>query len=223
MKNCAVKFHQPRKLSYRCSLKYVFILSKCSALIPHIQLQKLTSISCKEGDFTYTAAHSSPARNRIATLLPRELHLKFDINNVDILSYTIQLILQEYHYKDSVEVLTILMLALLMWVYCLFCYKLYVWFYTSFQGYHKRKAFLVGPGPMQSTATDFWTMIWEKKSHAIVMLGEPQENGEVRTERCFQCTDTHVNASLECFVWILEWKIRFWRFCSWKTIRNKSK
>ena len=53
---------------------------------------------------------------------------------------------------------------------------------------------------MQSTATDFWTMIWEKKSHAIVMLGEPQENGEVRTTRCLQCTDTNVNASLECFV-----------------------
>ena len=92
----------------------MFILSKYSVLIPYIQLQKLTSISCKEGDFTYTAAHSSPARNRITTLLPRELHLKFDINNVDLLLYTIQLILQEYRCKDSVEVLIILMLALLM-------------------------------------------------------------------------------------------------------------
>ncbi|XP_065917567.1 receptor-type tyrosine-protein phosphatase S-like [Dysidea avara] len=39
-------------------------------------------------------------------------------------------------------------------------------------GYYKSKAFLVGPGPMQSTATDFWTMVWEKKSYAIVMLGQ---------------------------------------------------
>ena len=32
---------------------------------------------------------------------------------------------------------------------------------------------------MQSTASDFWTMIWEKKSYAIVMLGQLKENGEV--------------------------------------------
>ena len=38
---------------------------------------------------------------------------------------------------------------------------------------------------MQSTATDFWTMIWEKKSHVVAMLGEPKENGEVRTIRLY--------------------------------------
>ncbi|XP_065918174.1 receptor-type tyrosine-protein phosphatase S-like [Dysidea avara] len=43
-------------------------------------------------------------------------------------------------------------------------------------GYYKSKAFLAGPGPMQSTATDFWTMVWEKKSYAIVMLGQIKEN-----------------------------------------------
>ena len=32
---------------------------------------------------------------------------------------------------------------------------------------------------MQSTATDFWTMIWEKKSYAIVMLGQLNEDDEV--------------------------------------------
>ena len=32
---------------------------------------------------------------------------------------------------------------------------------------------------MQTTATDFWTMIWEKKSHTVVMLGQLKENGEV--------------------------------------------
>ena len=47
------------------------------------------------------------------------------------------------------------------------------------QGYHKRKAFLVGPGPMQSTVNDFWTMVWEKSSYVIVMLGQLEENGEV--------------------------------------------
>ena len=32
---------------------------------------------------------------------------------------------------------------------------------------------------MQSTATDFWTMVWEKKSYAIVVLGQIKENEAV--------------------------------------------
>ena len=52
-------------------------------------------------------------------------------------------------------------------------------FYVHTQGYHHSRAYLAGPGPMQSTAGDFWTMLWEKKSHTIVMLGELVENDEV--------------------------------------------
>jgi len=29
---------------------------------------------------------------------------------------------------------------------------------------------------MQSTAADFWTMVWDKKSYSIVMLGQLKEN-----------------------------------------------
>lgn len=47
------------------------------------------------------------------------------------------------------------------------------------QGYDQGKAFLIGPGPMQSTARDFWTMVWEKKCYTIVMLGQLNESGEV--------------------------------------------
>ena len=47
------------------------------------------------------------------------------------------------------------------------------------QGYHHSRTYLAGPGPMESTAGDFWTMLWEKKSHTIVMLGELVENEEV--------------------------------------------
>ena len=32
---------------------------------------------------------------------------------------------------------------------------------------------------MYSTMVEFWTMVWEKKSHAIVMLSLLEENGEV--------------------------------------------
>ena len=47
------------------------------------------------------------------------------------------------------------------------------------QGYNHTKEFMVGPGPMESTASDFWTMIWETKSHSIVMLGQLMEDEEV--------------------------------------------
>ena len=60
-------------------------------------------------------------------------------------------------------------------VTCVVCDKWYV----HTQGYHHSRAYLAGPGPMQSTAGDFWTMLWEKKSHTIVMLGELVENDEV--------------------------------------------
>ena len=71
--------------------------------------------------------------------------------------------------------------------YINFCYidviiNSYILYYViciHTQGYHHPKAFLAGPGPMQSTAGDFWTMIWEKGSHTIVMLGQLTENEEV--------------------------------------------
>ena len=52
-------------------------------------------------------------------------------------------------------------------------------YYVLTKDYDRGKAFLAGPGPMHSTASDFWTMIWEKKSYVIVMLGNLQENKEV--------------------------------------------
>ena len=33
---------------------------------------------------------------------------------------------------------------------------------------------------MHSTAADFWTMIWEKKSYVVVMLGQLNEDEEVK-------------------------------------------
>ena len=46
------------------------------------------------------------------------------------------------------------------------------------QGYNKRKAFVVAPELMQSTATGFWRMVWENKSHTIVILGQLKEDEE---------------------------------------------
>ena len=37
---------------------------------------------------------------------------------------------------------------------------------------------------MESTMVDFWTMIWEKKSHVIIMLSLLEEDDEVRVYIC---------------------------------------
>lgn len=44
-----------------------------------------------------------------------------------------------------------------------------------------RNAFIVTQGPLENTIEDFWEMIWEYKSHAIVMLTPLKENEKVRT------------------------------------------
>ena len=42
-----------------------------------------------------------------------------------------------------------------------------------------RNAFIVTQGPLENTIEDFWEMIWEYKSHAIVMLTPLEENEKV--------------------------------------------
>lgn len=50
-------------------------------------------------------------------------------------------------------------------------------------GYRHRNAFIGTQGPMIETIGDFWRMIWEHKSYAIMMLTELEENGR---EMCVQ-------------------------------------
>lgn len=50
-------------------------------------------------------------------------------------------------------------------------------------GYRQRDAFIATQGPMSNTCGDFWRMVWEQKSAAIVMLTQLEEDG---TEQCVQ-------------------------------------
>ena len=47
------------------------------------------------------------------------------------------------------------------------------------QGYKRRGAFLATQAPMKETVEDFWHMIWETQSKAIVMLCNLEEEGKV--------------------------------------------
>ena len=47
------------------------------------------------------------------------------------------------------------------------------------QGYRLRNAYIAAQAPLQETVSDFWRMIWEFKSKAIVMLCNFEESGQV--------------------------------------------
>ena len=47
------------------------------------------------------------------------------------------------------------------------------------KGYKKKKAFIITQGPMENTCRDFWKMVYERDSSAIVMLSGIIENDKV--------------------------------------------
>ena len=47
------------------------------------------------------------------------------------------------------------------------------------QGYKLRNAYIAAQAPLRETVGDFWRMIWEFKSKAILMLCNLEENGQV--------------------------------------------
>ncbi len=50
-------------------------------------------------------------------------------------------------------------------------------------GYLKPKAIIATQGPMMSTTSDFWQMIWDEGSHVIVMMTELEEGGRPKCHR----------------------------------------
>lgn len=53
--------------------------------------------------------------------------------------------------------------------------------YIIFQGYNSPREFVVTQGPLHSTRDDFWRMVWESNSRAIIMLTRCVEKGR---EKC---------------------------------------
>ena len=46
------------------------------------------------------------------------------------------------------------------------------------QGYKQKRAFIIAEGPMESTARNFWKMIYNRRSAVIVMLSDLVEGGK---------------------------------------------
>ena len=49
------------------------------------------------------------------------------------------------------------------------------------QGYKLKNAYMAAQAPLSSTVGDFWRMVWEFRSRAIVMLCQLKEDGQVYT------------------------------------------
>ena len=52
--------------------------------------------------------------------------------------------------------------------------------FSQLQGYKQQRAFIIAQSPMESTARDFWKMIYDRKCGVIVMLCDLVEDGEVK-------------------------------------------
>lgn len=58
------------------------------------------------------------------------------------------------------------------------------------QGHNSPREFIVTQGPLHSTRDDFWRMVWESNSRAIVMLTRCIEKGREKCDHYWPM-DTH--------------------------------
>jgi protein tyrosine phosphatase len=54
---------------------------------------------------------------------------------------------------------------------------------SNVHGYKQQRAFIIAQSPMESTARDFWKMVWDRKCGVMVMLCHLEE---ARREVCYQ-------------------------------------
>ena len=53
------------------------------------------------------------------------------------------------------------------------------------QGYGgKSRMYIATQAPMENTRVDFWEMVWQQQSQAILMLTDLDENGQVHVSPC---------------------------------------
>ena len=59
------------------------------------------------------------------------------------------------------------------------CHPCWCFYWLFSKGYKLRNAYIAAQAPLRETVNDFWRMIWEFKSKAIVMLCNLEEGGQV--------------------------------------------
>lgn len=87
-------------------------------------------------------------------------------------------------------------------------------------GYNSPREFIVTQGPLHSTRDDFWRMVWEQNSRAIVMLTKCIEKGREKCDHYWPC-DTQPAYYGDIQVTILnESKYPDWTISEFKAMRG---
>ena len=62
-------------------------------------------------------------------------------------------------------------------------------------GFRQPRAYIATQGPIQSTFSAFWKMVWEQNTQVIVMITHLFENGKVRNRDCKSSPATNASST----------------------------
>uniref|UniRef100_A0A3Q3EI83 protein-tyrosine-phosphatase n=1 Tax=Kryptolebias marmoratus TaxID=37003 RepID=A0A3Q3EI83_KRYMA len=92
-------------------------------------------------------------------------------------------------------------------------------------GYLSRKEFIAAQGPLPTTVSDFWRMIWEKNVHTLVMLTRCNEQGRVKCEQYWDSGTKHyedITVTTTSEIALEDWTIRDFDIKNVKTTEVRS-
>ncbi|KAL0966555.1 hypothetical protein UPYG_G00296690 [Umbra pygmaea] len=64
-------------------------------------------------------------------------------------------------------------------------------------GYRKQNAYIATQGPLPETLSDFWRMVWEQRSHTIVMMTRLEEKSRVKCDQYWPARGTETYGMIQ--------------------------
>ncbi|XP_029290476.1 receptor-type tyrosine-protein phosphatase eta-like isoform X3 [Cottoperca gobio] len=92
-------------------------------------------------------------------------------------------------------------------------------------GYNSRKEYIAAQGPLASTVSDFWRMIWEQNVQTLVMLTRCNEQGRVKCEQYWNNGTKHfenITVTTTSEISLEDWTIRDFDIKNVKTAETRS-
>ncbi|XP_062276922.1 receptor-type tyrosine-protein phosphatase eta [Scomber scombrus] len=92
-------------------------------------------------------------------------------------------------------------------------------------GYNSRKEFIAAQGPLPTTVSDFWRMIWEKNVQTLVMLTRCNEQGRVKCEQYWNSGSRHfenITVKTTSEIPLEDWTIRDFDIKNMKTAETRT-
>ncbi|XP_075401823.1 receptor-type tyrosine-protein phosphatase eta [Tenrec ecaudatus] len=79
-------------------------------------------------------------------------------------------------------------------------------------GYHSKRDFIATQGPLPNTLKDFWRMVWERNTHAVIMLTKCVEQGRTKCEEYWPSKQSQdygdITVTMTSEIVLPEWTIR---------------